>query len=81
MQVDPIKPTLKAHGMKRLKLRYDELLLSFAFNLNLRRYNQVQHLVTDFHVPAAYLSSAQSEGDARGVLAAGAYTRSQFSSS
>ena len=39
MQVDPIKPTLKAPGTKRLELKYDELLSSFAFNFNLRRYD------------------------------------------
>jgi len=37
VQVDPIKPTLKPPGTKRLKLKYDELLSSFAFNFNLRR--------------------------------------------
>ena len=36
--MDPIKPQLKAPGTKRLKLKYDELLSSFAFNFNLRRY-------------------------------------------
>ena len=41
MQVDPIKPTLKAPGTKRLKLKYDGLLSSFAFKFNLRRYNEV----------------------------------------
>ena len=41
MQVDPIKPTLKAPGSKRSKLKSDELLSSFAFNFNLRRYNMV----------------------------------------
>ena len=40
MQVDPIKPTLKALGAKRLKLGCYELLSSFAFKLNLRRYTQ-----------------------------------------
>ena len=40
MQVDPIKPTLKAPGSKRLKLKYDKLLSSFAFNCNLRRYTE-----------------------------------------
>ena len=39
VQVDPLKPTLKAPGCERLKLRYDELLSSFAFNFNLRRYS------------------------------------------
>jgi hypothetical protein len=38
MQVDPIKPTLKAHVIKRLKLKFDELLSDFAFNFNLRHY-------------------------------------------
>jgi hypothetical protein len=37
VQVDPIKPTLKAHGTKRLKLKGDQLLSSFAFKFNLRR--------------------------------------------
>ena len=40
MQVDPIKPTLKAPATKRLKLKYDKLLPSFGFNLNLRHFNQ-----------------------------------------
>ena len=38
MQVDSIKPSLKAPEPKRLKLKCDELLSNFAFNLNLRRY-------------------------------------------
>jgi hypothetical protein len=38
VQVDPIKPTLKAPGYKRSKLKYVELLSNFAFNFNLRRY-------------------------------------------
>ena len=32
---------MTAPGTKRLKLEYDELLSSFAFNLDLRRYNLV----------------------------------------
>ena len=36
MQVDPIKPMLKAPGTKRLKLKHDEPLLNFAFKFNLR---------------------------------------------
>ena len=36
MQVDPIKPTLKAPGAKRLKLKYEEPLSKIAYNL--RRY-------------------------------------------
>ena len=33
-----MKPTLKAPGIKRLKLKCDTLLSNFAFNFNLRRY-------------------------------------------
>ena len=47
MQVDPTKLTLKVPGTKRLKPKYDELLTimvqfwyNFAFNFNLRRYNE-----------------------------------------
>jgi hypothetical protein len=39
VQVDPIKPTLKAPETKRLKLKYDEPLSNFAFNFNLRRFS------------------------------------------
>jgi len=38
MQVDPMKPTLKAPGTKRLKLKYDKLLsilLQFCFQFKL----------------------------------------------
>ena len=38
VQVDPIKPTLKPPGTKRLKLKCDVLLSTFAFKFNLRRY-------------------------------------------
>jgi hypothetical protein len=33
-----MKPTLKAPGSQRLKLKYDETLSNFGFNFNLRRY-------------------------------------------
>ena len=39
MQVDPIQPTLKAPGTKRLKVNYDVSLSKCAFKFNLRRYN------------------------------------------
>jgi hypothetical protein len=39
VQVAPIKPSLKAPATKPLKLKCDQLLSSFAFNFNLRRYN------------------------------------------
>ena len=38
MQVDPVNPTLKAPGTKRLKLKYYELLSISAFAFKLRRY-------------------------------------------
>ena len=40
MQVDPMKPTLKAPGIKLLKLECDEPLSEFAFKFNLRRYSE-----------------------------------------
>jgi hypothetical protein len=39
VQVDPIKPTLKPSGTKRLKLKHDELLSNLAFEFKLRRYS------------------------------------------
>jgi len=41
VQVDPMKPTLKAPGSKRLKLEHEKLLSNVGFNFNLRRYNVV----------------------------------------
>ena len=41
MQVDPIKPTFKSPGSKLLRLEHEKLLSNFAFNFNLRRYNEV----------------------------------------
>ena len=38
MQVDPIKLTLKAPGIKLLKLEHDKSLSNFAFKFNLRCY-------------------------------------------
>ena len=43
MQVNPIKPALKAlkvPGTERLELIYDGPLSTFAFNFNLRRYGE-----------------------------------------
>jgi len=45
VQVDPIKPKLKPPGTKHLKLKCDELLSSFAFRFNLRRY--IKELMMD----------------------------------
>ena len=41
MQFDPIKPTFKAPGTKRLTPKHDEPLSSVAFKFNLRRYTEV----------------------------------------
>jgi len=40
VQVDPIKPPLKAPGAKALKLKYDKLRSNFALNFNLRPYTK-----------------------------------------
>ena len=40
MQVEPMKPTFKAPGSKRLKLNHEERLSSLAFNFNLRHYSE-----------------------------------------
>jgi hypothetical protein len=39
VQVNPVKPTLKAPKTKRLKPKSDAPLSIFAFNFNLRRYS------------------------------------------
>ena len=69
MQVDPIKPTLKAPGPEPLKLICDERLLIFAFN-NLRRYSQDVKQIDQDCDRDNYMSP----------LEAGAYTCSGFSS-
>ena len=38
VQLDPVKPTLKAPGTRRLTLKSYKLLSTFAFNFNLRRF-------------------------------------------
>jgi len=38
VQIDPIQPTLKAPGSERLKPKHVEVLSSFAFRFNVRRY-------------------------------------------
>jgi hypothetical protein len=39
VQVEPIKPTLKAPGTNLVTLNHDEPLSTFAFDFNLRRYS------------------------------------------
>ena len=40
MQVEPMKPALKAPGIELLKLEYGNPLSSFGFKSNLRRYSK-----------------------------------------
>jgi len=53
VHVDPIKSTLKAPVIKRLKLKYDKLLSSFGFKFNLRRYTMAQSAAAATAVAAA----------------------------
>ena len=48
MQVDPIKPALKAPGTKRLELQYDVPLSEFAFKFNLRLFDKDKLIVSTF---------------------------------
>jgi hypothetical protein len=43
VQVDPIKPTSKAPGIKLFKLKCDKPLSKLAFKVNLRRYTMGNH--------------------------------------
>ena len=45
MQVDPIKPALKAPESKPLKLEHEKALSKYAFKFNLRRSTKVETLV------------------------------------
>ena len=71
VQAVPVQPILKPTGTKRWKLEYDEMLSSFAFRFNLRRYTKVT-LAIAFQRELAILK--------RRISAAGAYTRPLFSS-
>jgi hypothetical protein len=46
VQVDPIKPNLTPPGTKRLKPYYYDPPSNFAFNFNLRRYDEEDRLKT-----------------------------------
>jgi hypothetical protein len=80
VQVDPIQAELKPPGTKRLKLKCDILLSTYAFKFSLRRYNWVA-----FERAAGLVR--RREVTVRGGwalvphhLMAGAYTRQLFSS-
>ena len=45
MQVDPIKPILKAPKAERLKQCFDQLLSNLAFKLDLRRYSEAARIL------------------------------------
>ena len=54
VQVDPIKPTLKAPGLKRFKLKYDKslsILLQFCFQIQLAPLHHGIDLSRVFAVP------------------------------
>jgi hypothetical protein len=73
VQVDPIKPTLKAPGTEHVKLKCDILLSTFGSNINLRRYTVV--------VTEGVLASSVSNAVVAGYAAqARAYTRPLFGS-
>ena len=71
MQVDPVKPTLRPPGTKRLKLKCDEVLSNLAFNFNLRHYILVEN--GTFHMAAQHAGYGLN-------TKAGAYTRPLLSS-
>jgi hypothetical protein len=83
VQVDPIKPKLKAPGTKRLQLKCDEPLSSSAFKFNLRRYNVVSNIdvmtetVMGFQNQCKKLPKSLRDWQA---YQAGAYTRPHLSS-
>ena len=60
MQVEPIKPTLKAPGTKRLKLKYDELLSNVAVKFDLRCYTVDQMGAVMAVGSVTYLGAATS---------------------
>ena len=55
MQVEPVKPTLKPPGSKRLKLEAEKLLSNFAFKFNLRRYNTARFYAAEIVLAFEYL--------------------------
>jgi len=75
VQVEPIKPTLKAPETWRLKLKCHEPLSNFALNFSLRRYTKVRALGQLLARGADVLMS-----DVDVVWMAGAYTRPLLSS-
>jgi len=69
VQVDPIKPTLKAPGTMRLTLKYVALLSSFACEYNLRRCTKAGR---DKTTPLHTAAEKGHEAVVRALVAAGA---------
>ena len=94
MQVDPIKPTVKAPGTKRLKLEHENPLSNAASKFSLRRYNLVPRAGTPatmvpyvtYQFPglpshdSTYGRGADPDFNDSHEFPAGAYTRPLFSS-
>jgi len=70
VQVDPIKPTLKAPGTNLLTLKCDEPLSTFAFNFNLRRYI-VEHLFRTYGPKGFELPGMREQAQGGGEAGAG----------
>ena len=65
MQVDPIKPTLKAPGANLLTLNGDEPLSTLAFKLKLRRYAEEEEEAA-VEAGAAAAAAAGAAGGGQG---------------
>jgi hypothetical protein len=72
VHIDPIKPTLKAPGTKRLKLNMSscfQFCYNFAFKYNLRRYTKAHT-----ELLAAERAAGDTDADAGAGAGAGADT-------
>ena len=74
VQLEPMKPTLKAPGSKRLKLTHEKLLSYIAFKFNLRRYTllSIQQL---YRISTMYWDDKYGTETVSQEVLAGAYTR------
>jgi hypothetical protein len=79
VQVESMKPELKAPGTILFKLGCDEPLSSFAFNFNVRRYTSGTRCCARTTSAGGPRGCAPANPSA--YFLAGAYTRSLFSSS
>jgi hypothetical protein len=58
VQVDPIKPMLKAPGTERLQLEYNKPPSNFAFKFSLRRYILARPPPPTAPIPMAHIQTA-----------------------